>query len=677
MKGFKFFLPLAILALATSCSAINNQGETLVDPTGIAFEFDSYTIEQNDTLALKATVSPTNANNKEIVWSISTGSSYISVDDFGVVTGKKVGSGKVKATIKDTKLYATCTVKVLENVIPVTGISFSQTSKDVELNKTITLSPTVSPSNASNKNITWSVADSSVASVTSGTVKGLKKGKTTVTATTVDGGFKASVEVNVYTNPVTGVSLSKSTLGINEGSSASLTATVSPSNATNKEVTWTTSNSSVVKVNNGELTAVKVGTATVTATTVDGGFTASCNVTVNEKPLGDAWTVLMYVCGADLESQNGLASSDIQEILSVSGQPDDVNIVIETGGANSWKSSYGYGISSSKLERWHVANKSLVKDTSLSTYTSMGESSTLQSFIEYGLKTYPAEKTALILWNHGGGLQGSCFDEKKNDDGLEPKEVISALSAAFKNCGIQGQKLEWIGYDCCLMQVQDIAELNSKYFNYMIASEESESGYGWDYDNWVDDLYAKKSTTTILKAIVDSFITDNGGTSSRQNDQTLSYLNLSYMEEYRTAWENMAGQLKNKITSSNKSSFGTLVNSAKKYADDDYCYYGLFDAKDFVDKLSNNSAFNPGSTYTTAVLNAHSNLVEYSSCGKGAGNSNGLCMYWNIATISDSWYGSYTTNDYNNYDSTYNFPNWVYLNKTYGGTVSVSSGWGY
>ena len=211
------------------------------------------------------------------------------------------------------------------------------------------------------------------------------------------------------------------------------------------------------------------------------------------------------------------------------------------------------------------------------------------------------------------------------------------------------------------MQVQDIADFNSQYFNYMVASEESEAGYGWDYDNWVDDLYSSTNTTKdVLKAIVDSFIKDNGGTSSLSNDQTLSYLDLSKMSAYKTAWENMAAQIYNNVTSSNQSAFCKLVNSVKYYADTDYTYFCLYDAKDFINKLSANSTFNPGSTYTNAVLTAFSNLVVYSSCGKGAGNSYGLCMFF-CANSTDSTYAKsvYTSNETN-------FTNWLNLQKLVG-----------
>ena len=451
------------------------------------------------------------------------------------------------------------------------------------------------------------------------------------------------------------ITISKANASLKVGETVALTASVSDGSS----ITWLSSNTSVATVSKGVVTAVSEGTATITASATTNGrkISKTCVVTVTaSSTVGDKakWTVMVYMCGADLESDSGLATSDLNEILKVSGQPDDVNIIVETGGAKSWKSGQSYTISSSKLERWHVDNKKLVKDDSL-TYASMGLSSTFQSFLEWGLTEYPAEKTGVIMWNHGGGMQGVCFDEKKSDDSLLTNEVVTAVKNAKENTG-HTEKLEWIGYDACLMQVQDIAEKNSPYFNYMIASEESESGYGWDYDTWVDDLYAKKSTQTILKAIVDGFITENGGTSSSKNDQTLSYLNLDYADEYLAAWEDMAANIT--ITSSNKSSFNSLVKSVKYYADNYMSYYGLFDAKDFVNKLANNSTFNPGSTYTDAVLEAHANFVEYSSCGKGAGNSYGLAMFWSVSSScgKSSYYTSSMTN----------FANWRSLNTSYG-----------
>ena len=382
------------------------------------------------------------------------------------------------------------------------------------------------------------------------------------------------------------------------------------------------------------------------------------------------------MCGADLESGTdsngnvptaakaaGYASGDLDEILKVAGQPDDVNIIIETGGANIWQSGHSYSISNTKLERWHVENKSLVKDDSLTTYSSMGLTSTFQSFVEWGLTNYPAQRTGIVLWNHGGGMHGVCYDEKKNDDSLLNSEIKTAIGNAFTTTGRStSNKLEWIGYDACLMSVQDIAEFNSQYFNYQVSSEESEAGNGWDYDNWVDNLYSKQSTTAILQEICTTFIKDNGGTSS-SGDQTLSYLDLAYMSAYKTAWENMATQLMSKLTSSNKSSFNSAITgNVKHYADDDYDYFCLFDAKDFVNKLASGSSFSSfriDSSYTTAVINAHTNLIKYNCVQKGAGNSYGICMYWPNSTQYSYISTYYTTTQTN-------FTTWQNLCNTYG-----------
>ncbi len=516
---------------------------------------------------------------------------------------------------------------------------------------------------------------------------------------------------------VSSISLGRISTAIKVGESKTISYSVSPSNATNKEVKIEIADPSVASYTLGNSNAItikglKAGETSITVTAKDGsGVSASRTFSVTgssqtdpvdpvdpqpeEEATDYSATILIYMCGSDLESGyanqtyindgwesyewngQGLAAMDIMEILSVKNKPNDINIVIQTGGANSWtKTTYAnYGntnIDPSKLQRWHVENQKLVLDQSLS-YASMGLSSTLQSFVEYGLNTYPADKTGLILWNHGGGITGVCFDERKSSDSLLASEVHTAVGYALGNAGKAGQKLEWIGYDACLMSLQDIAIKNSDYFNYMVAAQESESGTGWDYDNWLDDLYAKKSTKTVLKAICDSFIEDNntddyGNYSTQYNDQTLAYLDLRYATTYKTAWENFASQLKSKFTSSNKSSFASLVKSAKYYADSDYGYFGMFDVKDFISKLQKNSTFKVDSSYTDAVLDAHTKLVGYSKIGAKAGNSNGLCMYWCVnsdgADVLSSCYTKSETP----------LTTWQSLAQTYGYTGSSSGG---
>jgi uncharacterized protein YjdB len=168
--------------------------------------------------------------------------------------------------------------------IPVTGVTLSPTTVSVSTGSTTILTATVSPANATNKSVTWTSSNTSVAAVSSsGVVTGVAAGTATITVKTADGGFTATCAVTVTTAtvPVTGVTVSPTTVSVSEGLTTTLTATVLPANATNKSVTWTSSNTSVATVSSsGVVTGVAAGTATITVKTADGGFTATCAVTV-------------------------------------------------------------------------------------------------------------------------------------------------------------------------------------------------------------------------------------------------------------------------------------------------------------------------------------------------------------------------------------------------------------
>ena len=226
---------------------------------------------------LTATVSPSNATNKTLTWS-SSNTSVATVSN-GVV--KAVGFGTATITAKSNNgKTASCSVTV--NPIQPTGIKATpETSTLYGLNGTVKLSANVMPSNATNKTVTWSSRNTSVATVSSdGTVKAVGYGTTVITAKTVNG-LTSNCTVTVNPIAVTGVSLNKTSLSFTgTGSSQTLTATVSPSNATNKTLTWSSSNTSVATVSNGVVKAVGFGTATITAKS-NNGKTASCSVTVN------------------------------------------------------------------------------------------------------------------------------------------------------------------------------------------------------------------------------------------------------------------------------------------------------------------------------------------------------------------------------------------------------------
>jgi len=153
--------------------------------------------------------------------------------------------------------------------------------RTVAVGKTYTLKPTISPSNAANQEIIWKSDNTKAATVNkNGVVKGIKEGKATITATTVDGAKVATCTVYVG-KAVTGVKLNKPTLSLNVGGTSTLKATLVPSDAENKTLTWASSDKKIATVSSkGVVTAVKKGTATITVTTQDGKKMATCVVKV-------------------------------------------------------------------------------------------------------------------------------------------------------------------------------------------------------------------------------------------------------------------------------------------------------------------------------------------------------------------------------------------------------------
>ena len=206
------------------------------------------------------------------------------------------------ATPKAANEYVTpaaMPIVVTDAVVAVTGVKMDKETADLRAGETLQLTATVEPEGASNKSVSWTSSDESVATVSGeGVVTGLKAGDVTITATTAEGGFTATCTVKVASMPVESVSLNSDEETIYVGETVKLEATVMPANATDKSVSWTSSDTLVATVSaEGVVTAVAVGEATVTVTTTDGGKTAVCTITVPEAPYPN-----IYAYGLKLES---------------------------------------------------------------------------------------------------------------------------------------------------------------------------------------------------------------------------------------------------------------------------------------------------------------------------------------------------------------------------------------
>lgn len=249
------------------------------------------TLTEGGTEKLVVTVKPDDATDKSVVWE-SGNESVATVSQEGLVTA--VGEGKATITVitNDGGFRASCEVTVKKKVIAVTGVKLSAASMTLREGDKGTLTATVEPANATNKNVEWWTSDLDVVSVTStsggsnGYVEARGAGKATVTVKTEDGEFSASCEITVEKKevPVTGIALDQSSLLLPVGNTYALKAHVQPSNATDQDIKWGSSNGGVATVDQtGKITAVAAGTVDILATLA--GKFARCTVQVDNVKL--------------------------------------------------------------------------------------------------------------------------------------------------------------------------------------------------------------------------------------------------------------------------------------------------------------------------------------------------------------------------------------------------------
>lgn len=198
-----------------------------------------------------------------------------------------------------------------------------------------------------------------------------------------------------------------------------------------------------------------------------------------------SWAVYWYLCGSDLESGGGFATIDLNEMMEVQ-LPDNVNVVIQTGGAAVWQNEY---MDPAKLQRW-VYNSEGLQLVDEQETTNMGDTQTLYDFLTFANENYPADKVAVTFWNHGGGsVTGAAFDEIHGLDSLDLAEMYQAFDAVWP-ADAENPALELVGFDTCLMATVDVAAVFQNFAKYLVASEEVEPGNGWLYSGWLGELAA-------------------------------------------------------------------------------------------------------------------------------------------------------------------------------------------
>ncbi|WFO16753.1 Ig-like domain-containing protein [Cellulophaga baltica 4] len=448
----------------TATSTITVQAATFA-VTGITVDPTVITITNGSTTTLTETIAPANATNQNVTWS-SSDDAIASVSAAGVVTGNAIGTATITVTTEDGAFTATSTITVQAATVAVTGITVDPTSITITNGSTTTLTETITPANVTNQNVTWTSSDDAIASVNAaGMVTGNTTGTATISVTTEDGGFTATstITVQAATVAVTGITIGPTSITITNGSTTTLTETITPANATNQNVTWSSSDDAIASVNAaGVVTGNTIGTATISVTTEDGGFTATSTITVQAATVavtgitvaptaititnGSTTTLTETITPANATNQNVTWTSSDDAIASVSATGVVTGNAIGTSTITVTTEDGGFTATSTiTVQAATFAVTGITVDPTVITITN-GSTTTLTETIAPAnatnqTVTWSSDNTSVATVNTSGVVTGVGTGEAKitvttQDGGFTATSLVTVEAASIAVTGI-------------------------------------------------------------------------------------------------------------------------------------------------------------------------------------------------------------------------------------------------
>ena len=356
------------------------------------------------------------------------------------------------------------------------------------------------------------------------------------------------------------------------------------------------------------------------------------------------WTVLFYLCGADLESKYGYASEDIRDISACEYPQDlvsvlyggadsseienipEINVVIQTGGSGKWhEETSGVSISSSVLQRWHyecdrdARGENQIRLDQELPLQSMADPGTLTDFIRWGVRSYPAKKYALVLWGHGDGAKtGILMDELFDNEVMQLDELRKAMSDS-------GTHFEAVLLEACLSANLETAYVIHDFASWMIASEEVLPGEGTPTREWLQELFynAEQDGKTLGRNICDMTQLYYARSENRQASATLtmSVIDLSkigaVMEKIDNFFTMLSDAYKNQSITILQ--YVNCLNNAPEYGDGEQnmidlagIFYGL------------KSFYSADLTMRNDMISALNEAIVHCVRGSGRSASRGL-----------------------------------------------------
>ena len=324
----------------------------------------------------------------------------------------------------------------------------------------------------------------------------------------------------------------------------------------------------------------------------------------------DTVTLMVYLCGTDLESQYGMGTSDLKEMAKAT-LSERVNLIVYTGGCSRWRNSV---VSSSTNQIYQIRDGGLYCLEKNMGTGAMTDPNTLAGFIQYGKENFLANRMGLILWDHGGGsISGYGYDEKTRS---RTAMNLGQLRTALKQGGVS---FDFIGFDACLMATVETGLMLDDFSDYLIASEETEPGVGWYYTNWLNRLSENTSMSTVEigKMIADDFVAVCAQ-QCRGQGTTLSVIDLAELSQ----------TVPSKLTAFSKAVAGSIKEdytavSRARGKTREFAQSSKIDQVDLV-----HFAMNIGTTEAKKLAEAVRGAVKYNRVGGGMTNANGLSIYF-------------------------------------------------
>ncbi len=386
---------------------------------GIELDKTEMTVMATYTDTLKATLTPADASNLAVTWT-STNSAVARVTGNlldATVTAVAPGEATIRATAVDGGVYAECVVTVTENTTPIEQIILDKETMKMEGGDTSTLTATINPWNAYDLSVTWTVSNPDVVRLTGSgstvTVTALEDGTATVTATAADG-KTAKCDITVADTKVTGITVSPEAVELEQGETASVNGVIEPSDATVQDVIWTVDDESVATVTvygtNAVVYGKSAGTTTVTATTVDGGFEGTVEVTVTK-------------------AQENEMTLDLEEIDLIIYQSFNITALFENRNqAVTWQTSDPNTVEILGTSGNQVTIKAVEAGSAIITATA-ADGQTAQCVVDVEVRVAGTQDVVYVEY----GYQNSDAN-----DGLTPETPIKNLSTALERVGVDG-----------------------------------------------------------------------------------------------------------------------------------------------------------------------------------------------------------------------------------------------